>query len=63
METTKQYIGTYKVVKLFRVSRRREVLRTNLTLEAAQKLVQSYPDRAASMVVYYKQFTADKYYI
>jgi hypothetical protein len=45
------------------VSRRREVLRTNLTLEAAQRLVQSYPDRAASMVVYYKQFTADKYYI
>ena len=63
METTKQYIGTYKVVKLFRVSRRREVLRTNLTLNEAQRLTQSYPDSKASMVVFYKQFTSDKYYI
>jgi hypothetical protein len=61
--TEKQYIGTYKVVKIFRVSRRREVLKTNLTLSEAQRLTQSYSSSMASMVVFYKQFTADKYYI
>lgn len=61
--TEKKYIGTYKVVKLYRVSKRREVLRSNLTLEEAQRLTQSYSSSMASMVVFYKQFTADKYYI
>jgi hypothetical protein len=61
--TEKQYIGTYKVVKLFRVSRRRELLESGLTREEAIKVVNSYPDSSRSMVVFYKQFTADKYYI
>lgn len=56
------YIGTYKVYKVFRVSRRREVIRTGLTRDEAMRLVQSYPDSSRSMVVFDKQFTADKYY-
>lgn len=58
----KKYIGTYKVVKLYRKSDRREVIRRGLTLDDAQKLTRSFPDRSGSMVVFYKQFTADKYY-
>ena len=58
----KTYIGTYKVVKIFRVSRRQETLRTGLTREQAMALVNRYPDSNRSMVVFMKQFTADKYY-
>jgi hypothetical protein len=61
--TEKQYTGTYKVVKIFRVSRRRELLENNLTRDEAIRVVNSYPDSNTSMVVFYKQFTADKYYI
>lgn len=57
-----EYTGTYKVMKLFRVSRRRQVLRTGLTLEQAKEVVNSYPDSSRSMVVFTKQFTASKYY-
>lgn len=64
METTeKKYIGSYKVVKIFRVSRRHEILKRDLTLEEAKRLVNSHPDSNRSMVVFYKQFTADKYFI
>jgi len=59
----RQYIGTYKVFKVFRVSSRREIIRKGLTREDAQALVRSYPDSNRSMVVFDKEFTADKYYI
>ena len=58
----KTYIGTYKVYKVFRVSRRREIIRTGLTREQAIQLVNSYPDSNRSMVVFDKQFTSDKHY-
>jgi len=56
------YIGNYKVVKIFRKSNRREIIRRNLTIDEAKQLVNSYPDSNTSMVVFYKQFTASKYY-
>jgi len=56
------YIGTYKVVKLFRVSQRRQVLRRGLTRDEAKSLVNSYPNSNRSMVVFMKQFSASKYY-
>lgn len=56
------YTGTYKVLKLYSKSRRREVIRRGLTLEEAKRLVNSYPDSTTSMVVFTKQFTADKYF-
>ena len=59
----KQYIGTYKVVKIFRVSNRRQVLRRGLTREEAKRVVNSYPDSNTSIVVFMKQFTSDKYYV
>lgn len=59
----KTYIGTYKVYKVFRISRRREIIRTGLTRDEAKALVNSYPDSNRSMVVFDKQFTAGKYYI
>lgn len=57
------YIGTYKVFKVFRVSGKRQVIRTGLTRDEAMSLVRSYPDSNRSMVVFDKQFTASKYYI
>lgn len=57
------YIGTYKVFKVFRVSGKRQVIRTGLTRDEAMSLVRSYPDSNRSMVVFDKQFTAAKYYI
>jgi len=56
------YTGNYKVVKIFRKSNRREIIRRNLTIDEAKQLVNSYPDSNTSMVVFYKQFTASKYY-
>ena len=58
----KTYIGTYKVMKIYRKSNRREVIRRNITREDAKLLVNSYPDSYTSMVVFTKQYTADKYY-
>ena len=57
-----EYIGTYKVVKIFRKSNRRELIRRNLTIDEAKRLVNSYPDSNTSMVVFCKQFNALKYY-
>lgn len=54
----KEEVTMYKVVKIFRVSRRREVLRRYLTEAEAQRVVNSYPDSQRSMVVYCKQFSA-----
>jgi len=45
----------YKVVKIFRVSRRRQVLERNLTRDEAMRVVNRYPDSSRSMVVFYKQ--------
>lgn len=63
MSNEKTYIGTYKVVKFFRVSNRRKVLRRGLTLDEAKSLVKTYPDSKRSLVGFVKQFTAEKYYI
>ena len=57
-----EYIGTYKVVKIFRKSNRREIIRRNLTIDEAKRLVNSYADKNNSMIVFFKQFTALKYY-
>jgi len=59
----KTYTGTYKVYKIFRKSNRRQIIRRGLTREAAMALVNSYPDSSRSMVVFDKQFYADKYFI
>ena len=56
------YIGPYKVYKIFRKSNRREVIQRGLTREEAKTVVNRYPDRSGSMVVFDKQFTAGKYY-
>ena len=56
------YTGTYKVMKIFRISARRQVIKRGLTLEEAKQLVNSCPDSSRSMVVFTKQFTSDKYY-
>lgn len=60
--TEPTYTGTYKVVKLFRVSNRRQVIERGLTREEAQRVVNRYPDSTRSMVVFCKQFTAKRYY-
>jgi hypothetical protein len=57
-----EYIGTYKVIKIFRKSNRREIIRRNLTIDEAKRVVNSYPDKNNSMVVFSKQFNALKYY-
>lgn len=63
MNNEKQYLGTYKVLKIFRKSRRREVIRRGLTIDEARALVNSYPDSNRSMVIFTKQFWADKYFV
>ena len=62
MKAEKVYIGTYKVVKVFRVSRRKEVLRRGLTRDEAIAVVNSYPSKSQSIVCFDKQFSADKYF-
>jgi hypothetical protein len=42
----------YKVVKLYRISRRRQILARNLSEAEAQRIVQSFPDSSRSMVIY-----------
>ncbi len=59
---SKKYIGTYKVYKVFKKSQRRVILERGLTLNEAQQLVKTYPNSNTSMVVYDKQFYADKYF-
>ena len=44
----------YKIVKIFRISRRHQILFKDIkNLEEAQRIVKSYPDSTRSMVVYY----------
>jgi hypothetical protein len=62
MKTEKEYIGPYKVVKFFRVSQRRQVLKRGLTKEEAKRVVNSYPDSNNHLVGFTKQFTSDRYY-
>ena len=57
------YIGPYKVVKLFRVLGRRKIIARGLTIEQAKSLVNRFPDKKNSMVVFMKQFYAKKYFI
>lgn len=45
----------YKVVKLFRVSGRRQIIEKNLTRDEAMRVVNRYPDSNRSMVVFTKQ--------
>lgn len=63
MAQEKQYIGTYKVVKHFKKSMRRQVLSRDLTREEAKRVVNRYPDSNMHIVIFVKQFSADKYYI
>ena len=63
MDDNKTYIGTYKVYKVFKVSRRRQMIARDLTRDEAKALVNRYPDSNTSMVVFDKQFAADNYYI
>jgi hypothetical protein len=58
----KEYIGTYKVVKVFRVSGRREVIGRGLTLEEAKRITKLFPNSSRSMVVFMKQFNSEKYF-
>jgi hypothetical protein len=58
----KVYTGTYKVYKVFKVSRKRQILRRGLSRDEAIRVVDSYPSSNTSMVVFDKQFSADKYF-
>lgn len=60
--TEKKYVGTYKVYKIFKVSRRKEIIKRNLTRDEAIMLVNLYSSNLASMVVFDKQFKSSKYY-
>ena len=62
MKAEKVYIGTYKVYRVFRVSRRREILSRGLTRDEAISMVNRYADSSRSMVVFDKQFSGDKYF-
>ena len=42
----------YKVVKLYRVSGRRQILARNLSEPEARRIVESFPDSRRSMVIY-----------
>ena len=63
MKTGKEYIGPYKVVRVFRKSARRQVIKRGLTEKEAQALTKKYPSNQRSMVVYFKQYWADKYFV
>ena len=48
-------IQLYMVVKFFRVSGRRQILRRGLTRDEAKRVVNSYPDSNRSLVGFEKQ--------
>jgi hypothetical protein len=56
------YTGTYKVYKVFKTSRRKQIIQKGLTRDEAKRLVNTFPDSSRSMVVFDKQFSADKYF-
>ena len=45
----------FKVVKIMRVSNRRQVLERSLTEPEAQRVVARFPNSNRSMVVYFRQ--------
>ena len=53
--TTQEKTQLFKVVKIMRVSNRRQVLERNLTEEEARRVVARFPNSSRSMVVYFKQ--------
>lgn len=63
MSEEKEYIGTYKVYKLYRQSCRRTIIKRGLTRDEAKALVNRYPDSKRHIVVFDKQFTAEKYFV
>jgi hypothetical protein len=63
MNANKEYVGTYKVYRVYRKSCKRVIIERGLTRDQAKKMVNSFPDSNGSIVVFDKQFTADKYYI
>lgn len=52
MET---FTKLYKVIKVFRVSGRRQTLERNLTIEQAKRVINSYPDSSHSMILFTAQ--------
>lgn len=58
----KVYTGTYKVIKMFRKSGRKVLIDKGLTMEEAKRVVNRYPDSNTHIVMFVKQFSADKYY-
>jgi hypothetical protein len=63
MNENKTYIGTYKVVKFFKKSMRRQIIERGLTRDEAIRLVNSFPDSNLSLVGFTKQFSSDKYFV
>jgi len=62
MNKEKVYIGTYKVIKMFRKSGRKVLIDKGLTREEAKRVVNRYPDSNTHMVMFIKQFSAAKYF-
>jgi hypothetical protein len=50
----------YKVIRIFRVSGRRQVIERNLSREEAKRVVNRYPDSSTSMVVFMQQNSFSK---
>lgn len=55
MKANQQQQTFYKVVKVYRVSRRHETIERNLTREEAMRYVNSKPDSNRSMYVFTAQ--------
>jgi hypothetical protein len=53
--TTQEKTQLFKVVKIMRVSNRRQILERNLTEAEAQRVVARFPNSSRSMVIYFKQ--------
>lgn len=58
----KEYIGPYKVTKVFKISARREIVERGLTREEAKRVVNNSPSSKNSMLVFEKQFSSEKYF-
>jgi len=50
-----EYPVFYKVVKIGRISRRKQILGRGYDEQTAQRIVQSYPDSSRSMIFYINQ--------
>lgn len=61
-QNQKQYVGTYKVVKVFRISARKKILERGLTLDEAKRVVKRFPNSTRSMVFFTQQHRSEKYY-